>query len=77
MENLSRDVAQDLKGKGIIPKPETSKSWTLLLVGELGNIVQFRLSKTSLVCYLGAFGVLCAFALIASFTYFSIRLEAI
>jgi len=74
MEDLSRNVAQDL-GKGRRSKAGTSKSWTLLLVGELGNIVSFRLSRTSLICYLSAFGVVFTFAVIASITYFSLRLE--
>jgi len=75
MEDLSRDVAQDLKGTGHRHKPETSKSWTLLLVGELGNIISLRLSRTLLVSFLSIFAVVCTFSIISSITYFSLRLE--
>lgn len=75
MEDLSRDVAQDLKKSGRKHKPESSKSWTLLLVGELGNIISLRLSKISLVCVLFLFSLVCTFAIISSFTYFRLQME--
>jgi hypothetical protein len=73
MEDLSRDMAKDLKRPNRRPKPETSKSWTFLLVGELGNIVSVRLSKTSLLCFVTLFVAVFSFSVIASVTYLGIR----
>jgi hypothetical protein len=68
-------MAENLKNTGSRPKAQTSKSWTLLLVGELGNIASFRLSKTSLVCLATAFVVACTFSVFATVTHFSLQVK--
>lgn len=75
MEDLSRDMAENLKGAGHKHNHETAKSWTLLLVGDLGKIVSVRLSRVSLVCFLCIFAVVCTFAIVTSMTHISLRLK--
>ena len=73
MEDLSRDMAKNVKETG--PQPKPAKSWTLLLVGELGNIISFRLTKTSLYGFLIFFITVLSFSILASVTYVGLQLK--
>jgi hypothetical protein len=55
--------------------PKESKSWTVLLVGELGNIVSFRLSKALVVTLIGCLATVLALGLLAVASYQAMRSE--
>jgi hypothetical protein len=52
-----------------------SKSWTVLLVGELGNIVSFRLSKALVMTLIGFLATVLALGLLAVASYQAMRSE--
>ena len=54
MENLSGNLAQDFQVKGHGSTHKAPRRWTVLLIGDLGKIASFRLSK-SLLLALSAF----------------------
>lgn len=76
MEDLSRNVEQDRKIANHLRKTKRS-GWTLLLVGELGNIVSLRLPKALVVTLAAALGTMFAFAVFAMVTYYGTRSENI
>jgi hypothetical protein len=55
--------------------PETSKSWTILVVGAWGDIASFRISKVVVTGLLAALGVACALAVFATVSYRGVRSE--
>ena len=76
MEDLSRNVAQDAKIADHRRSVKRS-AWTLILVGELGKIVSFRLSKPLLVGFTLCFAAICYFVVFATISYYRIRSENI
>lgn len=76
MEDLSRNVAQDAK---IANHQRSAKrsAWTLLLVGELGKIVSFPLSKALVVTLAAVLSTTFAFVVFAMISYYRIRSENI
>jgi len=75
MENLPGNMAQDSKITKHRPLSAEPKSWTLLLVGALGNIVSFRLTKTLVVILTGGLAAIFAFVMFATFSYYGMRTE--
>ena len=75
MENLSGNVGQDTKITSHRPKPAKSGFWTLLWVGELGNIVSFRLTKPLVVTLTSGLATILAFFVFAIFSYHAMRTE--
>ncbi|MBW2108819.1 MAG: hypothetical protein JRI36_09165 [Deltaproteobacteria bacterium] len=75
MEDLPRDVARDLRRSRERRKSKPSGAWTLLLVGDLGRIISFRVSKATLVGMLAAVVAVCAFSAAAMVFYVGARLE--
>ncbi len=75
MENLSGGLAQDMKNASSHRRPETSKAWTLLLVGELGNIISLRVSKPLAVFVTLCFCTICTFAVVATLSFHGLRSE--
>lgn len=75
MENLSRNLAQESAVKNLDRLRKTSKCWTLLLVGHLGEIVSFRLTKPLLVGLTISAVVILGFATVAVVSYNAIRTE--
>ena len=75
MEDLSGSMAQDSRVASPRREPKGAKSWTLLLVGELGNIVSFRLSKPLIVCLTVGFATICAFAVFSIYSYYKMFSE--
>lgn len=49
--------------------PETSKSWTILVVGAWGNIASFQVSKVVVTGLLAGLGVACVLAVFAIVSY--------
>ncbi len=76
MEDLSGNVARDTKIANHWRKIKRS-GWTLLLVGELGNIVSLRLPKALVATLAVALGTMFAFAAVAMVTYYGTRSENI
>ena len=75
MENLSRNLAQQSEIKKIGRLRKASKYWTLLLVGHLGEIISFRLSKFLLVGLTTGVVVILALAIFSMVSYNAIRIE--
>lgn len=75
MEDLSGSMAQDSRVANPRRGPKEARSWTLLLVGELGNIVSFRLSKPLILCLTVGFATICAFAVFAIYSYYKMFSE--
>lgn len=75
MENLPGDMAQDSKITRHRPQSAEPRSWTLLLVGALGNIISFRLTKTLVVILTGGLTAIFAFVVFATFSYYGMRTE--
>jgi len=55
--------------------PETSKSWTILVVGAWGNIASFQVSKVLVTGLLAGLGVACALAVFTIVSYRGVRSE--
>ena len=75
MENLPGDMAQNSKITRHRPQSAEPRSWTLLLVGALGNIVSFRLTKTLVVILTGGLTAIFALVVFATFSYYGMRTE--
>lgn len=75
MENLSRNMAQESEVRNSDCLRKAPKCWTLLLVGRLGKIVSFRLTKPLLVGLTTGAVMILGFAIFAVVSYNAIRIE--
>jgi len=75
MENLSRNLAQESAVRNFDRLRKAPKCWTLFLVGHLGEIVSFRLTKPLLVGLTISAVVILGFAVFGVVSYNAIRIE--
>lgn len=75
MENQSRNIAQDSQVKSRGRTHEVPGRWTVLLIGDLGKIVSFRIGKPLLVASTACIAVIFAGVICSVLFYNSIRLE--
>lgn len=75
MENLPGNVAQDSKIASRRSSPAEPKSWTLLLVGAMGNIISFRVTRPLVVTLIVGLVTILAFVVFATFSYHAMRTE--
>lgn len=75
MEDLSRSVAQDSQIKKIGRMLKAPKSWTLLLIGDLGKIVSFRLTTPVLLVSTTCLTAILAVVIYSVVSYNLVRLE--
>ena len=75
MENLSRNLAKHSGVRNTDPTCKASECWTLLLIGKLGNMVSFRVTKPLLVALTTGVAAILVFAVFAGVSYHAIRVE--
>jgi hypothetical protein len=75
MENPPANATKDSEGASPRPTPTRLKSWTLLLVGELGHIVSFRLTVPRVAALITCVAVVLAFVVFATVSYYAVRTE--
>ncbi len=75
MENQSRDLKQDSQVKKFGRMQEVPGRWTVLLIGDLGKIVSFRIGKPLLVALTACIAVILTVVICSVVSYNSIRLE--
>jgi hypothetical protein len=69
------EALKNLKRTSHFPKLKGSKSWTLLVIGELGNVLSLHLTKP-LIAILAAFTVaILAFVVFFTVSYYEVRTE--
>ncbi len=75
MENLSRNLAQNAQVKTSGHPHKTRRRWTVLLIGDLGKIVSFRVTKSLLLALPAFLAAMLAVASYSVISYESLRLE--
>ncbi|MCK4487136.1 MAG: hypothetical protein KAU38_10295 [Desulfobacterales bacterium] len=75
MENLSRNLAQNAQVKTPGHPHKTRRRWTVLLIGDLGKIVSFRVTKSLLLALPAFLAAMLAVASYSVISYESLRLE--
>ena len=75
MENPPANVTKDSEGASPRPTPTRLKSWTILLVGELGHIVSFRLTLPLVAALTAGVAMILAFVVFAVVSYYAMRTE--
>jgi outer membrane biosynthesis protein TonB len=75
MENPPANVTKDSEGASPRPTPTRPKSWTILLVGELGHIVSFRLTLPLVAALTAGVAMVLAFVVFAVVSYYAMRTE--
>ena len=75
MENKSRNLTQDSQVKKFGRMKEVPGRWTVLLIGNLGKIVSFRIGKPLLVASMACIAVIMTIVICSVFSYNSLRLE--
>jgi len=75
MEDLSGSVAQDSQLKNIGRMLKAQKSWTLLLIGDLGKIVSFRLTTPALLVSTTCLAAILVVVIYSMVSYNLVRLE--
>ncbi len=75
MENLPANATKDSEGASPRRTPTRLKSWTILLVGELGHIVSFRLTLPLVAALTACVAMVLAFVVFAAVSYYAMRTE--
>ncbi|NVL90849.1 MAG: hypothetical protein HWN69_07650 [Desulfobacterales bacterium] len=75
MEDLSGSMAQDSQLKNIGRMLKAQKSWTFLLIGDLGKIVSFRLTTPALLVSTTCLTAILAVVIYSMVSYNLVRLE--
>jgi len=75
MEDLSRNLAQSSQVTNPGHTRKETKSWTLLLIGDLGKMVSFRVTKPWLVALTIGAATIVGFGIFAVVSYHAIRVE--
>ena len=75
MENLSRNLAKHSGVRNTDLTRKASKCWTLLLIGERGNMVSFRVTKSLLVALITGVAAILVFVVFAGVSYNAFRVE--
>ena len=75
MEDLSKSQAQDSQVKSSGHAHKATKSWTVLLIGDLGKMVSFRLTKSTLFALLVLFAAIVGVLTYTMVSYNPIRSE--
>ncbi|MBW2330057.1 MAG: hypothetical protein JRF30_03795 [Deltaproteobacteria bacterium] len=75
MENLSRNLAQNVQVKTPGHPHRTRRRWTVLLIGDLGKIVSFRVTKSLLLALPAFLTAILAVVSYSVISYKSLRLE--
>lgn len=75
MENLSRNVAQRAKVRNPGYPRKVPRRWTLLLIGEVGNVFSFRLTKSLLLALPALLAAVLAVATYSVVSYNALRIE--
>ena len=75
MENLSRNVAQRAKVRNPGYPRKVPRRWTLLLIGEVGNVFSFRLTKSLLLALPALLAAVLAVATYSVVSYNALRME--
>ncbi len=70
MEDRSGKMAGENKLKGKKRHPDKSKSWTLLLIGDLGKVASFKVSRLLLLGFLGTVVFLLVYAAVMTLGYY-------
>ena len=75
MKNQSRDLKQDSQVKKFGRMQEIPGRWTVLLIGDLGKIVSFRIGTPLLFASMACIAVILTVVICSVFSYNSLRLE--
>ena len=75
MENLSRNLAQRAKVKIPGHPRKVQRRWTLLLIGEVGKVFSFHLSKSLLLAFPALVAAIVAAATYSVVSYNALRVE--
>lgn len=70
MEDRSGKMAGNNKLTGKKSRPDKSKSWTLLLIGDLGKVASFKVSRFLLLGFLGTVVFLLVYAGVTTLGYY-------
>ena len=74
MENLRRNMAKDSRLKSIGRAYRAQKRWTVLLIGDLGEVVSFHLTKPLLLVSTACLAAILAVCIWSVVSYNSVRL---
>ena len=75
MENLSRNVAKDGRVKNPGRPYKTRRRWTVLLIGEVGKVFSFHVTKSLLLAFPALLAAILAVAAYSVVSYNSLRTE--